>query len=239
MVHETKKGALKMKIVALVAASVGALFMGCEGDSLEVRTFTLERLEAEAAFGLVDPYVYRDREGKPGTMSISEGLITVRELPENLDRIAEVLEEFDRARAAVRLRFQLIQANGFDDQDESIQAVETELRKLLRYDGYRLVGETVLQLREGGGGEQTLQGSLEDVSSQDSRFNLNAYVGTVSTGDQGSTVELQVQLDHGRTSILRTDVNAANGQSLVLGTTSSLIGGGALILVVTPTIEVE
>ena len=108
-----------MKIVALITASVGALFLGC-GDSLEVRTFTLERLEAEAAFGLVDPYVYRDREGKPGTMSISEGLITVRELPENLDRIAEVLEEFDRARAAVRLHFQLIQANGFDDRAVSV-----------------------------------------------------------------------------------------------------------------------
>ena len=226
-----------MKIMALVTASVGALFMGCEGDSLEVRTYTLERLEAEAAFGLVDPYVYRDREGKPGTMSISEGLITVRELPENLDRIAEVLEEFDRARAPVRLRFQLIQANGFDDQDESIQAVETELRKLLRYDGYRLVGEAVLQLREGGGGRQVLQGTLEGESPGGSRFNLQASVGMVSTGDRGSTVEIWVELEHFNNSILATDVNAADGQSLVLGTTSSLSGGGALILVVTPTLE--
>jgi len=32
-------------------------------------------------------------------------------------------------------------------------------------------------------------------------------------------------------------VNAAHGQSLVLGTTSPLTGRGALILVVTPTIE--
>ncbi len=30
-----------MKLVALITASVGALFMGCEGDSLEVRTYTL------------------------------------------------------------------------------------------------------------------------------------------------------------------------------------------------------
>ncbi len=234
-----------MKIVALITASVGALFMGC-GDSLEVRTFTLERLDAEEAFGLVDPYVYRDRDRNPGTMSMSEGLITIRELPENLDRIAAVLEEYDRPRAAVRLHFQLIQANGFDNRDESIRAVEAELRKLLRYDGYRLVGEAVLQLREGGLGEQVLQGSLEGRSG-DSQFNLAAYVGTVSTGDQGSTVELQVRLEHLRrslltedrlsTDILSTDVNAADGQSLVLGTTSALTGGGALILVVTPTID--
>ncbi len=236
-----------MKIVALITASVGALFMGCEGDSLEVRTFTLERLEAEQAFGLVDPYVYRDRESRPGTMTMSDGLITVRELPENLDRIAVVLEEYDRPRAAVRLHFQLIQANGFDDRDESIQAVETELRKLLRYSGYRLVGETVLQLREGGGGRQMLQGTLEGLGPDDSQFNLNASIGMVSTGEQGSTVELWVELQHfgapepgdrrRNNDILGTDVNAANGQSLVLGTTSALTGGGALILVVTPTIE--
>ena len=78
-----------MKIAATITALVGALFMGCEGDSLEVRTFTLERLDADEAFGLIQPYVYRDRS----TVSISEGLLTVRELPENLDRIGEVLEE--------------------------------------------------------------------------------------------------------------------------------------------------
>ena len=238
-----------MKITALVAASVGALFMGCEPDSLEVRTFTLERLESQDAYSLVEPYVYFDREGRPGTMNMSDGLITVRELPENLDRIAVVLMEHDRARASVRLHFQLIQANGFDDRDESIQAVETELRKLLRYDGYRLVGEAVLQLREGGGGGQALQGMLEGVSPQDSQFGLEAAIGMVSTDDvwglekgeeviyQASTVELFVELGHFDTNILRTDVNAADGQSLVLGTTSPLFGGVALILVVTPTIE--
>ncbi len=50
-------------------------------------------------------------------------------------------------------------------------------------------------------------------------------------------VELEVGLEHFDTSILGTDVTAADGQSLVLGTTSPLTGGGALILVVTPTIE--
>ena len=225
-----------MKMATLITASVGALFMGCELDSLEVRTFTLERLEGIEAYSLVEPYVYYDRESRPGTMSIGEGLLTVRELPENLDRIAAVLEEYDRARASVRLHFQLIQANGFDDRDESIQAVETELRKLLRYDGYRLVGETVLQLREGGMGQQVLQGTLEGVSPDESRFVLEASVGIASTDDQGS-VELWVALARFGTNILGTEVNASNGQSLVLGTTSALAGGDALILVVTPTIE--
>ena len=225
-----------MKIAAMVTASV-ALIMGCERDALEVRTFALERLGADDAAALVDPYIYAGREGAPGMYNFTDRLLTVRELPENLDRIAAVLKEYDRARAAVRLHFQLIQANGFEDRDLSIQAVEVELRKLLRYDGYRLVGETVLQLREGGEGGQTLRGALEDVSPQDSQFDLFAVVGLVSTGDHGAAVELEVRLSHFNTSILGTEVKAADGQSLVLGTSSSLAGGGALILVVTPTIE--
>ncbi len=226
-----------MKIAALITATVGALFVGCERDSLEVRTFTLERLEPQNAAALIEPYVYYDREGTPGTLTVSEGLITVRELPENLDRIAVVLDEYDRARAAVRLHFQLIEANGFDDPDESIQAVETELRKLLRYNGYRLVGEAVIQLREGGGGQQILQGTLECVTPGDSQFDLEASVGMVSIDGEDSFVEIYVSLEHFSTNILGTEVNGADGQSLVLGTTSPLTGGGALILVVTPTIE--
>ena len=226
-----------MKIAAVITVSVGALIMGCERDSMEVRTFTLDRLAPEEAATLVEPYIYGDRKGAPGALNFTDRLITVRELPENLDRIAAVLEEYDRPRAAVRLHFQLIQANGFADRDQSIQAVETELRKLLRYNGYRLVGETVLQLREGGGGGQMLQGVLEGASPGDSQFNLEAAVGIVSMGDEGTTVELQVSLEHFNSQILGTEVTASNGQSLVLGTTSALVGGGALILVVTPTIE--
>ncbi len=222
-----------MKIAALITATVGALFMGCERDQTEVRTFTLERLDAEEAIGLVDPYIDRDR----GAISISGRLITVRELPGNLDRIAVVLDQYDRARVSVRLHFQLIEANGFADRDESIQAVEAELRNLLRYNGYRLVGETVIQLREGGGGQQMLQGTLEGVTPGDSQFDLEAGVGMVSIDGEDSFVEIYVSLGHFSTNILRTEVNGADGQSLVLGTTSALTGGGALILVVTPTIE--
>ncbi len=94
----------------------------------------------------------------------------------------------------------------------------------------------MLQLREGGGGGQALQGTLEGVDPIDSQFNLEASIGITSAGDRGSSVEISVSLAHFSNNILSTEVYAANGQSLVLGTTSPLTGGGALILVVTPTI---
>ena len=78
---------------------------------------------------------------------------------------------------------------------------------------------------------------MEGASPRDSQFNLEAAVGIVSMGNEGTTVELQVSLEHFNSQILSTEVNASNGRSLVLGTTSALVGDGALILVVTPTIE--
>ncbi len=226
-----------MKATLAVLVSVGALIAGCDRDALEVRTFRLERLQSDEISGLIDPYVYSDREGAPGHMSWNESVLTVRELPENLDRIAAVLAEYDRARASVRLHFQLIEADGFTETDESIRAVEGELRKLLRYRGYRLVGEAVLQLQERGEGNQTLQGSLEGQTAENSRFGLSAEVGVVTHGDGSSSVELWVGLYHFDNPILNTRVSGRDGQSMVLGTTSPLVESGALILVVTPTIE--
>ena len=51
-----------MKIVAMITA-VGALVLGCERDSMEVRTFALERLEPDEAAALIEPYIYGDRDG--------------------------------------------------------------------------------------------------------------------------------------------------------------------------------
>ena len=64
----------------------------------------------------------------------------------------------------------------------------------------------------------------------------SSYAFTIIDGED-SSVGIWVSLEHFGTNILGTEVNAADGQSLVLGTTSPLTGGGALILVVTPTIE--
>ncbi len=131
---------------------------------LETRTFQLEHLTSRAAIALIDPYVYRDRPGAPGTISNPTGIraISVRETPDNLDKIARMLEQFDVASSArsYRLHFQVVAANG-GESDPRLARVEEALRKVFRFDGYSLVGEGYVTVSAGGfdlsinAGEQT------------------------------------------------------------------------------------
>ncbi|MFQ5538400.1 MAG: hypothetical protein ACE5GJ_13225 [Gemmatimonadota bacterium] len=110
------------------------------GPGLETRTFALENLAPHEAEALVAPYVFDDRERNPGTMSRTGGAITVRETPDNLDKIERVMEQFDVAQPEVRLTFQLVEADGFSGTDPAIAEVEKELRKVFDFKGYRLAG---------------------------------------------------------------------------------------------------
>ena len=67
----------------------------------------------------------------------------MRETPDNLDKIARMLDEFDvaaEATASYRLHFQIVAANG-GDSDARVATVEAALREVFRFDGYSLVGE--------------------------------------------------------------------------------------------------
>ena len=149
---------------------------------LETRTFQLEHLTSRAAIALIDPYVYRDRPGAPGTISNPTGIrtisvrgtpstisnpngiraISVRETPDNLDKIARMLEQFDVPAAvpSYRLHFQVVAANG-GGSDPRLAPVEEALRKVFRFDGYSLVGEGYVTVSSGNfdlrinAGEQT------------------------------------------------------------------------------------
>jgi hypothetical protein len=233
------------KMKATVATVAAVLAVSC-GDELEVRTFELNRLEANEAEALIAPYVFGGREDAAGASSHTEGILTVRELPENLDRIAEVLARFDRAAADVQLHFQIIEADGFTQQDEAIAEIESELRKLLKYAGYRLMGEAVIQTREGVAfSEQRVQptiaeGSVPSVGGV-SPLTVTARVGRVSQVDKDATVTLSVSLSDAWDGLLSTTVTVTNGKTMVLGTTSARANrdgeAAALILVVTPTIN--
>ena len=214
-----------------------ALMLGCEPE-LEVRTFELQRLEGSEAAALIAPYVYGDREGAPGSMSQTDGVLTVRELPENLERISGVLLMYDQAPAAVTLNFQLIEANGFRGGNEAFAEVEAELRSLLRYEGYRMVGDAVVQVREGGRALLQIDRVSEGGPEEEPPFQLEVWIPQVSGSNGNQTADIAVQLVHPwYESLLDTRVNVADGKAMVLGTTSAgMADAEALILVVRPTV---
>jgi hypothetical protein len=214
--------------VALVALLAGNFWGSGGGPDLDVRTFNLEHRSGYEAAELVQPYVFSDREESPGSMSATPDAISVRETPDNLDRIARVLESFDQPIPTLRLRFRLIEADSFRDVDPEIADVVEELRSLFRFEGYRLLGEALVSVAGGTMDRQTFNqrflGSAED-------FQVRSEARLQKPG----TVRLEpVQLWGGEHDILlETSVTISAGQTVVIGGARARMGERSFILTAT------
>jgi len=216
---------LGLAILAVTALSSAA----CDtGPRLDTRTFELQYLQGYEAEQLIAPYVYTDREGSPGLISSAQGAITVRETPDNLDKIGRVIAQYDRPKPTVMLTFQIIEADGASDSDPAIADVERELRRLFRFEGYRLVAETQVAAIQGTGIRQ-----MVGQDGRQGRFLIHSGVNEVRTGSDATTLTLDVALDAaGAGTILETSVTIPAGHAVVLGTGQAPGFDGALILVV-------
>jgi hypothetical protein len=215
---------LTLVLVAAIAAACGT------APSLDTETFTLDHIGGGQAATLVEPYVFADRPNAPGSISHSGNMLTVRETRDNLDKIRRVLGEIDLPRPTVRLHFQLIEADGAGKSDPAIAEVETELRKLFRYRGYRLLHDAVVGGTEGSHIEQVV-GREDDANAG---YMLIANIGAVRASGDSGTVQLDVGVRNPMRGALMTSVNARAGQTLVVGNAQLIQGGGTLILTVRP-----
>jgi hypothetical protein len=224
----------KWAVIAVVAVAALALWAASRAYSgaptLDTRTFELKSLNADEARQIITPYVYGDRPDAPGYISHSDNAITIRETADNLEKIERVLWEMDLPRPNVRLHFQLIEANGASTNDPAIAEVETELRKLFRYQGYRLLHEAVVGGTQGSHIEQVV--GREDDAAEG--YILTASIGPVRGSVDSGTVHLEVGVRSPMRGALHTTVNARAGQTLVVGNAELIRGGGTLILTVRP-----
>ena len=219
-----------MRIATFLLLATLAGGSACGGTRLlDTRTFQLRNLSGEEASRILSPYVYKDRKDAPGAVSYANGAVTVRETPDNLDKIARVLAQFDRPQPGLRLHYQIIQADGAAPHDPAIADVEDALRKLFRFTGYRLLAQAVVSGSVEQSAEQTIQ-----VNGQ--VYTLTAAIlGIQGTGDS-SNVRLRTRLRWGGMTLLETTVTFRSNQSAVLGNAELSKPSGTLILVVRPEI---
>lgn len=211
--------------VWVVMVMTGAGLTACGEAGLDTRTFDLNYLRTWEAERLITPYVFTDREGAPGAFQVAGSAITVRETPDNLEKIERMLAEFDRPRPTVMLHFQIIRADGAADTDPAIADVERELRRLFRFDGYELVAETRVGGIQGTGIRQAARGGGEE-------FLIESGVTEVRDRGESPTVTLDVRLSTAEVpQALTTQVTIPTGHAVVLGTAQTQ-EEGALILVV-------
>lgn len=215
-------------LAAVLAAAV--LAFGCNrGPTLETRTFELHYVRGAVAKQIILPYVFTDRANAPGMVSAADKVVTVRETPDNLDKIARVLAQIDKPAPSVRLHFQLIEADGTAPTDPRIADVETQLKKLFRFAGYRLIGEAYAAGTPGSGVQQ-------DVAGTGGLYFIQAGIEDVSgTGDSG-IVHLTVQLRQRGATGIRAAVDARNGQTVVLGNAPMGTSTKTVVLTVKPEI---
>lgn len=190
---------------------------------LDVRTFPIEHLGYDEVLALVSPYVYENRPDAGGTFSASGRAVTVRETPDNLDRIAEVLADHDVDRPEIRLLFQLIEADGFTDADPRIADVVTELRSVFQFRGYRLAGESMVTVTDHSEVEQQLRAAdgVYLVTAGAERANASSI----------RLVDVTLWQGPG-TPVLKTTVNVRPGQTLVLGSSPRSGSSATLLLTV-------
>ncbi len=227
---------MKLRLLASKSAVLAMFLTACgSGVTLETRTFRLQSLDDHVALAVIDPYVYGDRPAAPGAATAVQGVLTVRETSDNLDRIARVLEEFDSPRQSVTLHFQVILANGAGSADPAIAEVEEELRRLFRFAGYRLVAQSsVTGLAQSHVNQKMFTQNPDSRSPARTMFrwyDVSAEIGKIVGSGGSAMVNLEVRLDGNSSMLFSASVVVGIGNTIVLGTLQ-LPDDQALILTV-------
>src|SRR5688500_100813 len=213
--------------VLLGTFALGGCAAADDGD--ETRTIELAHMKPEQAQLLVEPYM---GDGARLRATEKPAALTITASSGKLDQLEELLRRYDVASPGVRLRFQIIEADGFTTRDAAIGDVETALREVFRFQGYRLIAEA---LAAGSSYSRTLH---QLVGPGEVSFQLIVEVGKVTATQSGKAADLHVRLEGaGRGTILESSVTVPHGQTVVLGTARPLPNMGALILVVRPEIQ--
>jgi hypothetical protein len=210
------------RIIAFCCLLASPVAVVAQEPTVSVKTFPLHSLRPDDAAKLIAPYVQSAQGGVFDAGAIRA--ITVRETPPVLARIDSLLREHDRPREVLVLRFQLIAAldTAPPRADPSIATIDSVLRRLFRFGGYRLLAEGTTTA------EERNEFSLTMVANE-RQFSLAGFVEAVETTAGRSTAGLTITLsDNGwlqggshPTRLFSTGLTMPLGQTLVLGSAAA------------------
>ena len=164
---------------------------------------------------------------------------------------AQERQNIDQTVRNVQLVFDLVQADGFTDEDPEISDAVTELRMLFNFRGYRLLSRSVLNVGLVGrtAGSASVTGSASQRIFPDDYEEPLTISAEVSARRSTRTIRAQVTLTDliawGTTSnavlppLLGASVTIRDGQRVVLGSARRSAEEPVLILIVTPRIDLE
>ena len=219
--------------VAAQVAPVDTRNAVMHGDFI-VKTVSLHRISSAEAVKLLIPY---SQTAGGGVFEVSPNIraVTSRETPKVFAEMMMVLGQYDRDPASVTLNFQLIAAENSNTRDPGVAGLDSLLRGVLKYTGYRLLTTSVASASDGGIVTQTL-------SADGETFTLEVMVSDLRVDGNDASVRLSVHLVRNgvaskgqpASQVLSTGVTVPVGQTVVLGTSATDVGQRALILTVRP-----
>src|SRR4051812_6977469 len=120
-----------------------------------VKTVPLHHLTSMEAVKLLSPYV---QTNGGGVYEVSPNIraVTIREIPTVYAEMMDVLKQYDRDPATVSLNFQLIAAENTNKREPGLAGLDSLLRGVLKYSGYRLLTTSVATASEDGVVTQSL-----------------------------------------------------------------------------------
>ena len=213
-----KRFLLMLPILALCACDASR--------GMETRTYEVARMKHDDVIMLLTPYI---EQGGSISMTPDAHLLTVREKPDRLTVIERLLKQYDGGGTAadVMLDIQVVKADGFATSDSALADIEPTLRQTFKYQGYKLLAQTHVQVREGSSFEQIVP-----------PFQLNGRVDRVAQVANETRVPISIDLEQARDrngppQRMESTVTATIGKPTVLGQST---GDGAIILVIRPTL---
>jgi hypothetical protein len=202
-----------------------------------VRTVPLHHLTSAEAVKLLAPYSQTPGGGvyeAPGVRAV-----TIREVSKIFSDMIAVLGQYDREPGTVTLYFQLIAAESTTVRDPAVVGLDSLLRGVLRFSGYRLLSTAVASASE-------QQNVTQSLTADGEPLTLSVDVRELRVDGNDASVHLNVDLRHPPTAItstgrsfastvvLSTGVTVPIGQTVVLGAATTTSARRALILVVRP-----
>ena len=152
-----------------------------------VKTVPLHHLTSNEAVKLL--VAVRRQTAGGGVFEVSPNVraVTIREVPKIFAEMMMVLGQYDRDPATVTLNFQLIAAENSNTRDPGVAGLDSLLRGVLKYTGYRLLTTSVATASEGGIVTQTL-------SADGETFTLQVFVTDMRVDGNDASVHLSVHL---------------------------------------------
>ena len=231
-------------IAATTIVAHGRIGAQSTRDTMVITTVSLKHLSSQEAVALLQPYVttpgYQNSPGG-GVFPVPNGhAVTIREKLSTYGRMLKMLSDYDRSPATIAFTFQLIVADNSGNRAPEIASLDSLLRSVLKYTGYKLVGVGVART-----GENTQ--ASETITGEGQKFTLSLGVADVRTSGTDASVHVRVSLARtwGANSnaptdepLLSTAVTLPMGQTVVLGT-AALDHDRAIILTVRPQLATE